>query len=85
MLSLLNGPHRSHRRVEREPCALIFQAPIAEWNASLAPSFSRGSTFRVVSVRTPDTLYTFGRVSTFIAMDIEDYWFSNHQRTFLLH
>ena len=60
-------------------------APIAEWNASLAPSSSKRSTFRVVSVRTPDTLYTFGRVSTFIAMDIEDYWFSNHQRTFLLH
>ena len=26
VLSLLNGPDRSHRRVEREPCALIFQA-----------------------------------------------------------
>ena len=30
-------------------------------------------------------LYTFGRVGAVIAMDVEDYRLSNHQRTFLLH
>ena len=30
-------------------------------------------------------LYTFGRVGAVIAMDVEDYRFSNHQRSFLLH
>ena len=30
-------------------------------------------------------LYTFGRVRAVIAMDIEDYRMSNHQRMFLLH
>lgn len=31
------------------------------------------------------TLYTFGRVGAVIAMDVEDYRMSNHQRIFLLH
>ena len=30
-------------------------------------------------------LYTFGRDGAVIAMDVEDYRLSNHQRTFLLH
>ena len=30
-------------------------------------------------------LYTFGRVGAVIAMDVEDYRLSNHQRMFLLH
>ena len=30
-------------------------------------------------------LYTFGRVGAVIAMDVEDYRISNHQRFFLLH
>ncbi|MCY4653793.1 MAG: phage integrase N-terminal SAM-like domain-containing protein [Dehalococcoidia bacterium] len=30
-------------------------------------------------------LYTFGRVGAVIAMDVEDYRVSNHQRMFLLH
>ena len=30
-------------------------------------------------------LYTFGRVGAVIAMDVEDYRMSNHQRMFLLH
>ena len=30
-------------------------------------------------------LYTFGRVGAVIAMDVEDYRISNHQRMFLLH
>ena len=30
-------------------------------------------------------LYTFGRVGAVIAMDVEDYRISNHQRSFLLH
>ena len=30
-------------------------------------------------------LYTFRRVGAVIAMDVEDYRLSNHQRTFLLH
>ena len=30
-------------------------------------------------------LYTFGRVGAVIAMDVEDYRLSNHQRSFLLH
>lgn len=30
-------------------------------------------------------LYTFGRVGTVIAMDVEDHHLSNHRRMFLLH